>query len=151
MRPLAVITLVALIASAVAAAPPQAPPPEGPPAPPPNYVYEPDGRRDPFVSLVNRGTESGSASVRTRPDGLRGVLVDEVVVKGIVQSRDGWVAMIGAPSGRTFTVRSGDRLLDGAIQAITSEAVVLLQEVDNPLSIAKHREVRKYMRSGDGR
>lgn len=117
------------------------------PAPPPNFKYEPGGRRDPFVSLVNRGTDSASNQAsRSRPEGAAGVMVDEVVVRGVVQSRAGWIAMVGSPNGRTYSVRPGDRLMDGSVHSITAQAVVLMQEVNDPLSLQKQREVRKYLR-----
>jgi Tfp pilus assembly protein PilP len=122
-------------------------PQEPGPVPPANYTYEPDSRRDPFVSLVNRGTDARSSAPQgARPEGLGGMLVDEVVVRGIVQSRDGWVAMIAAPSGRTYNVRPGDRLMDGSVRTITGQAVVLMQQVNDPLSLEKQREVRKFLR-----
>jgi Tfp pilus assembly protein PilP len=129
--------------SAAPAAPGQPPPP----SPPADYEYRPDSRRDPFLSLTNRGTDSRASGQRgQRPDGLGGIAVDEVVVRGIVQSRGGFMAMIGAPSGRTYTVRAGDRLMDGSIRTITAQAVVLMQEVNDPLSLEKQREVRKPLR-----
>jgi Tfp pilus assembly protein PilP len=130
--------------AAPAAATPGQPPP---PAPPPDYEYRPDNRRDPFLDLTNRGTDSRASEPRgQRPEGLAGITVDEVVVRGIVQSRGGFMAMIGAPSGRTYTVRAGDRLMDGSIRTITAQSVVLMQEINDPLSLAKQREVRKRLR-----
>ena len=124
--------------------------PESAPTPPPNYQYTPDGRRDPFTSLVNRGTETtsqrGRDVARVRPQGLGGIAVDEVVVRGIMQSRGGWVAMIASPSGRTYSIRPGDRLFDGSVRAITPQAVILMQEVNDPLLLEKQREVRKFLR-----
>jgi Tfp pilus assembly protein PilP len=118
-----------------------------PPAPPPNYAYEPEARRDPFVSLVNRGSDSRPGATKgPRADGIAGVGVEEVVVRGILQSRGGWVAMIAAPSGRTYTIRPGDRLMDGSVRTINGQAVVLMQEVNDPLSLEKQREVRKFLR-----
>ena len=38
-----------------------------------------------------------------RPEGIAGILVEKSSSRGIVQSRGGWVAMIGAPNGRTYT------------------------------------------------
>ena len=117
--------------------------------PPANFTYSPDSRRDPFVDLINRGeSEPGSASNRTgvRPEGVGGVLVDEVVVRGVLHGRGGWVAMLGAPTGRTYTVRAGDRLMDGSVRAITATSVILVKEVNDPLSLEKQREVRKYLR-----
>jgi Tfp pilus assembly protein PilP len=150
-RPDAVDATAGAAGQAPAPAPPAPaippPPRDGAPTPPANYNYEQDGRRDPFVSLVNRGSESGTPSTRVRPEGVGGILVDEVVVRGIVQSRGGYVAMIGSPSGRTYSIRPGDRLLDGSVQAITPQAVVLMQEVNDPLSLQKQREVRKFLRA----
>jgi hypothetical protein len=98
--------------------------------------------------LVNRGVEARPGADRgaARPEGLPGLLVDEVVVRGIVQTPRGFVAMVGAPTGKTYSVRAGDRLMDGNVRAITAQAVVLLQDVNDPLSLEKQREVRKYLR-----
>jgi predicted ATPase len=38
-------------------------------------------------------------------------------------------------------------LLDGVITQITQQGVVILQEVNDPLSLVKQREVRKNLRS----
>jgi Tfp pilus assembly protein PilP len=154
MRSLCFVLVVFIMLASHDAAGRQAPAPapvrpgqEPAPIPPPNYSYEPDGRRDPFVSLVDRGTDAQQSPVLgSRPDGLPGILVDEVVVRGIVQTTSGWIAMIGLPSGRSHTVRPGDRLMDGTVRAITAKAVVFMQEVDNPLSLEKQREVRKFLR-----
>jgi Tfp pilus assembly protein PilP len=117
------------------------------PTPPANFEYQPDGRRDPFVNLVNRGTDArGTAPVGARPDGAAGIAVDEVVVRGILQSRGGWIAMIAAPTGRTYTIKPGDRLLDGSVRTINAQSVLIMQEVNDPLSIEKQREVRKFLR-----
>lgn len=119
-----------------------------PPTPPQNYAYDPETRRDPFVSLVNRGVDSRTGATKgTRPEGLGGVAVEEVTVRGIVQSRGGWVAMIAAPTGRSYTIRPGDRLLDGSVRTINGQAVILMQEVNDPLSLEKQREVRKFLRA----
>lgn len=130
-----------------AVTPASAPAAETAPAPPADFSYDSTGRRDPFVSLVNPAGETrGGGNPGTRPDGVAGILVDEVVVRGIVQSRGVWTAMVGAPNGRTYSVRPGDRLMDGNVRAISAQAVVMQQEVRDPLSLQKQREVRKYLR-----
>ena len=161
MRLLAAVLLMAVLAGArtQAAEQPPTPPPaapttakpvnpaDAPPAPPQNYAYSAEGRRDPFVTLINRGTTGQKGSAQgVRAEGINGILVEEVVVKGIVQTRGAWVAMIAAPSGRTYSVRPGDRLMDGNVRTITAQSVVLLQEVNDPLSLEKKREVRKFLR-----
>jgi len=122
-------------------------PPSNVPSPPADYAYTPDGRRDPFVSLVNRGVEKAvKPVVKTRPDGIGGVSVDDVVVRGLVESRGGWLAMVGVPSGKTYSLRAGDRLFDGTVRTITPDSVVLLQDVTDPKSVERQREVRKPLR-----
>ena len=66
-----------------------------------------------------------------------------------MQIRGAWLAMVAGPDGKVYTVRAGDRLFDGVIRTITAQAVVILQEVNDPLSLEKQREVRKFLRGGD--
>ncbi len=54
----------------------------------PAYVYEPAGRRDPFISLVGRGDDKSAPTVR--PAGLAGLLIGEITVKGVVRDRNGF-------------------------------------------------------------
>jgi type IV pilus assembly protein PilP len=120
-----------------------------PPAPPPpqgaGYTYDPAGRRDPFVSLVG-GVEM-TANPGARPAGVPGLLVNEVTVKGVWKSsRGGFIALVQAPDNRTYTIKAGDKLFDGSVKAITEDAVVFSQDVNDPLSLVKQREVRKAIR-----
>jgi type IV pilus assembly protein PilP len=119
-----------------------------PPAPaaaqPAGYTYDPAGRRDPFVSLLNRGSDlRGSGS---RPPGVPGFLVNEVSIKGILKDRTGFVAMIQGTDNKTYVIRTGDKLLDGAVKSIVPDAVLFAQDVNDPLSLVKQREIRKPLR-----
>ena len=145
---------IACSTGAVAARESQAPAPAAAapavqaPTPAPDYAYDASERRDPFVSLVHSGTEAKATSSMPlqRPAGVAGIMVDEVAVRGIVQTRGNFVAMIAAANGRNYTIRPGDRLMDGSVRAINAQAVMLMQEVKNPLSLEKQREVRKQLR-----
>jgi hypothetical protein len=126
-------------------------PPQGAPAKPQGadsgagYTYDPAGRRDPFVSLTARGGELPVAGAR--PSGVPGLLIGEVTVKGIFKSpKGGFLALLQAPDGRTYIVKQGDKMFDGSIKALTSDAVVFSQDVNDPLSLVKQREVRKSIR-----
>ena len=139
-------------APASPAAPPSAVAPESAlPSPPANFQYSPEGRRDPFLDLVNRGTDAvrGGVAATKRPDGVPGLETNALVVKGIVQSRGEWLAMVSGLDGKVYTVRAGDKLFDGVIRTITAQAVVIFQEVNDPLSLEKQREVRKFLRGGE--
>jgi Tfp pilus assembly protein PilP len=109
------------------------------------YSYNPEGRRDPFVSLLLRGAEL-NVSRENRPDGSGGVMIGEITVRGIVKNRNAYVAMVQGPDKKTYIIHTGDKMLDGAVKAITGDAVVFAQDVNDPLSLVKQREVRKTLR-----
>ena len=129
---------------------PQAPPagapaPQSQPPPPESYTYRADGRRDPFLNLIGSGADKGVAS--SRGDGIAGMTLGEISVRGIMQSRGGLVAMIQGPDNKTYIVHPGDKLSDGTIKTITPQGLIVIQEVNDPLSLVKQREVRKLLRS----
>jgi Tfp pilus assembly protein PilP len=119
------------------------------PAPPSNFEYAAQGRRDPFLSLVSRGAESNKADPSKRAEGVPGLVTAEIVVRGIVLTRGAYVAMVAGSDGKVYSIRAGDRIADGVIRRVTAESVVILQEVNDPLSLEKQREVRKLLRGGE--
>jgi type IV pilus assembly protein PilP len=138
-------------------APASAPPPSslatagampaaGQTAPPPSepYTYDPGGRRDPFVSLLARGMESAPGK---KVPGLSGISTADVLLRGVLHSKGSYVALLSGSDGKTFQGRVNDRLLDGVIRSVTPTAVVIMQDVNDPLSLIKHREVRKGLRA----
>ncbi len=146
-----VIAGMRLATAASAQTPPPQPAPAAPPAAaapvePQGFTYNPEGRRDPFVSLLRRGADTQRTPGEMRPPGVAGLETAEVTLKGTMQSRTGYVALVQGTDLKTYIVRSGDRLLDGTVQSITADAMVILQQVDDPLSLEKQREVRKLLR-----
>lgn len=133
---------------APAAPAPQAAPADNLPSPPADFSYATAGRRDPFMTLTRKASGpviDPSASGRR---GAAGLLVDELTVRGIVLSNGNYVAMVSGPgTGQTYSVRAGSRLADGTVQSITPRAVVIVQQVSDPLSLEKQREVRKLLRT----
>jgi len=118
---------------------------ETPPAGP-GYSYDPAGRRDPFVSLLGRGGDVPQPGA-VRVQGLAGILIGEVTVKGVMKTTKGdFVALLQSPDNRTYIAHSGDKVMDGAIKTITAAEVVFMQDVNDPLSLVKQREVRKAIR-----
>jgi type IV pilus assembly protein PilP len=144
-------------APAASAPPPAASPAPGaqpaPPSPAPgqpgatvpeNYTYQPEGRRDPFLNLLGTGVQT---NVTQRGEGAAGLLVGEISVRGVLQSRGALVAMVQGPDNRTYVIHQGDKLADGVVKSVTRDGLVIVQEVNDPLSIVKQREVRKLLRS----
>ncbi len=113
--------------------------------PPETYTYQSEGRRDPFLSLVGTGAEPRPSS--RKGDGPGTLALSEISVRGVLQSRGTLIAMIQGPDNKTYIVHQGDRLLDGTIKTITPQGLVVIQEVNDPLSLVKQREIRKLLRS----
>jgi type IV pilus assembly protein PilP len=110
------------------------------------YTYDPAGRRDPFVSLLSRGVEPAGGKKLT---GLGGLTTGEIMLRGVLQSRNAYVALISGPDGKTYSAHVNDRLLDGVIRSVTPDGIVIMQEVNDPLSLVKQREVRKGLRTAE--
>ena len=116
------------------------------------YSYNSQGRRDPFVSLQQ--PVAADRGPKTRKPGMEGFLVQEVALKGIVRTtgggtglaqKSGFIAMFLGADGKSYFVTTGQRLYDGVITAVDATSVTFRQEVTDPLSPVKTREVRKSL------
>ncbi len=168
LRALAVLATLAWASAATAQAPqPTAPPSadEGAtlPVPPPEatpdliksiieqeiqpapgaYTYVPANRRDPFISLI-KPIESGGRG-QTKKPGMEGFLIQEVTLRGIVRTPQGLTAMFQGGDGKSYFVKAGQRLFDGAIVAVEPAGVTFRQDVTDPLSPVKSRTFRKNL------
>ena len=105
---------------------------------------EADVGRDPFARPVASGPRP---TVEVRPSGLPGLAVDEVVLRGIVTTRDGRLAVLEGPDGRAWVARPGERLHDGAVQGIAADEVRFLRDAAGPVA---ERVVGRRLRDGEG-
>ena len=104
------------------------PPPDEPPVltVPKEYRYNAKGRRDPFVNPVPKPKGAAASPVAARPPGLRGVLIAEAQIAGVVTSKEPSmnVVVIGAPGVKSpYFARVGDELYDAVVKNITLETV----------------------------
>jgi Tfp pilus assembly protein PilP len=120
------------------------------PSPEP-YTYESQGRRDPFVSLTGTGVEPHATVNGGKAEGPAGMMIAELAVRGVMQSRGTLVAMVSGPDHKTYIVHAGDKLLDGTIKSITSQGMIFIQNVTDPLSLVKQREVSKLLHADEGK
>lgn len=104
------------------------------------YRYDPQGRRDPFRSLIG---PTPKLEPGQRPAGVPGFLIDEMKLQGIFKTRAGLTAMINGPDNKGYTLKIGDKVLDGEVIRITPTSVVFRQEVNDPTRIERYREVVK--------
>jgi Tfp pilus assembly protein PilP len=113
------------------------------PPQPGGYTYNPMGRRDPFMSLLRPATASNEA--RTRVDGLAGTLIAEAALRGIIKNIDGLIAFFQVSDGKSYWARIGQRFYDGEITSIDMGTVTFRQEVTDPLSPVRTKEVKKTL------
>lgn len=115
-------------------------------APRNGYVYNPAGRRDPFISLA-KPVASDDSVTRVRAPGIGGFLLQETSLKGVVKTADGWIAVLEGPDHKGYFVRNGQRMHDGVITGIDAAGLTFRQELTDPLSPAKSRDVRRLLNS----
>ena len=113
-------------------------------AEPQGFNYNPEGRRDPFVSLMRRGLDARANAPKA--SGITGLGLSEVSLRGTVVSHGAFVGILQGVDSKNYIVRVGDKLSDGTIRSITADSMVILQQVNDPLSLEKQREVRKLLR-----
>ncbi len=108
------------------------------------YSYDPGNRRDPFKSLEqaqNRPEIKGPL-----PEGVPGLLVDEIDLAGIFRTSSGFIAQVTAPNkNKSYLIRAGDQLYDGDVVRITQNEVVFKQIVNDPTVLKPFREVVKKL------
>ena len=104
------------------------------------YRYDPQGRRDPFRSLIG---PAPALEPGQRPPGLAGFLIDELKLQGIFRTRQGMTAMVNGPDNKGYTIRVGAKVLDGEVIRVMPTSVVFRQEVNDPTRIERYREVVK--------
>jgi len=120
------------------------------------YTYNPGGRRDPFVSLQK--PVAADRGPKSRKPGMEGFLIQEIALKGIVRTggggtgvaaKPGFIAVFLGTDGKSYFVTNGQRLFDGVITAVEAGSVSFLQEVTDPLSPVKSREVKKSLNASE--
>lgn len=108
------------------------------------HSYDPGSRRDPFRSLLqakNKAERRGAL-----PDGIPGLLIEEIDLTGIFRTSRGFVAQVLASNKeKSYLIREGDQLYDGDVVRITQQEVVFKQIVSDPTVIKPFREVIKKL------
>ena len=81
-----------------------------------------------------------------RPDGIPGLLIDDIVLSGIVKTAKGFVAQeTDAQRKRSYVLKLGDQLYDGDVISISRSEVIFKQIVQDPTAPKPFREVVKAL------
>lgn len=109
------------------------------------FSYDPAGRRDPFRSLLVGFEEEDVGTVKVRPPGLPGMLVDELRVEGIVATPDGILAFAQGRDNLSYIIRPGTKLYDGEVTEILPDRVIFRRQVHDPKQLRPYEEVVKEL------
>ena len=110
---------------------------------------KPAVRRDPFESLVAR-QEAAAKGGQNLPPGKAGLQVGTLRVDGIVKANSGMIAVVTNPQARTYFLREGDRLYDGAVEKISMDGVTFHEEGKDAFGKPVERQVNKRIYSMAG-
>jgi hypothetical protein len=103
-------------------------------------------RRDPFESLVARQAAAAKGAANL-PPGKAGLQVSTLRVDGIVKASSGMIAVVTNPQSRTYFLREGDRLYDGAVEKISMDGVTFHEEGKDAFGKPVERQVNKRIYS----
>jgi hypothetical protein len=108
------------------------------------FSYDPGNRRDPFKSLLagpDRPEFRGQ-----RPEGIAGLMIDEIDLTGVFRTSKGFVAqVVAANQKKSYLLKEGDQLYDGDVVSINHSEVVFKQVVQDPTALKPFREVVKSL------
>ena len=113
--------------------------------------YQPSNRRDPFLNPLLLRKKDGSEKEQlprgAASPGIAGMYIAEVKLMGTSIAEDIRTAVFAGTDRRVYFLRKGDRLYDGFVQSISTEAVVLVRETHFKSGQTSTEEVTKRLRN----
>jgi type IV pilus assembly protein PilP len=113
------------------------------------YVYDPAGRRDPFVPLVvvSKGEKKGSKIAGN----LESYDIGDFTAMAIAKKGSHYYALLVAPDNKSYTVKEGTviGLHSGKVVQITSNNVLIKEYVEDYTGKQKSREILLELHKGE--
>jgi type IV pilus assembly protein PilP len=114
------------------------------------YIYDPKGRRDPFIPLIER------LETRKKKKGVPGTLesydVSEFKLVAVASKDGERYALILSPDNKAFTVRKGTvlGLYEGKVKDISDNSITIVEYKKNYRGEIKPFEFVLELRTGEG-
>jgi hypothetical protein len=99
------------------------------------------GKRDPFLSPLS--VAAARAPVASCSTGKHCLVVDQIALKGIVQTKEGNIAMVENGAKHSYYLHENDSLFDGSVEKISNDSVTFRQESSDILGRPVSKEVVK--------
>ena len=109
---------------------------------PGEFVYNPEGRRDPFWNLLQGKSVKEN---REAIEGISGLVIDELELEGIVFAQGSFKALLKGPDTRPYIVSIGDKVYDGEVVAMDKNSVSFKKSLTLALAGQKERILIKTL------
>lgn len=109
---------------------------------PGEFVYNPEGRRDPFWNLLQGKSVKEN---REAIEGIAGLMIDELELEGIVFAQGEFKALLKGPDTRPYVVGIGDKVYDGEVVAMDRNSVSFRKSLTVALAGQKDRVIIKTL------
>ena len=100
----------------------------------------PGRKRDPFVSPVEARLEGMTAACS---GGKRCLAVNEIVLRGVVRSQNGMIAVVENAAQKTYFLHENDPIYNGFVEKITPDSVIFKEHYLDNLGHDSQREIVK--------
>ncbi|CAI4031271.1 hypothetical protein DNFV4_01698 [Nitrospira tepida] len=106
-------------------------------------VYDPAGRRDPFVAIVQLDDRKTDEALPP----LQRVAVTEINLIAVVWGGYGYTGMVQTPDGKGYVIRKGTRLgtNNGLVTSITERGVIVVERFTDVYGNKQEREYVKLL------
>ena len=109
---------------------------------PGEFVYNPEGRRDPFWNLLQGKSVKEN---REAIEGIDGLMSDELELEGIVFAQGEFKALLKGPDTRPYVVGIGDKVYDGEVVAMDRNSISFRKSLTVALAGQKDRVIIKTL------
>lgn len=99
-------------------------------------------RRDPFVNPMQL-QEDKMRNTEACTTGARCLMIDQVVLKGVVKTQAGMIAMVENAARKQYNLREKDPVYNGFVLKITGDTIVFKQSTVDNLGKTTDKEVVK--------
>src|SRR4029077_16211732 len=99
-------------------------------------------RRDPFVNPLQL-QEDKMKNTAACTTGARCLMIDQVVLKGVVKTQAGMIAMVENSARKQYNLREKDPVYNGFVLKITGDTIVFKETTTDTLGKPNSREVVK--------
>jgi type IV pilus assembly protein PilP len=111
--------------------------------------YDPSGRRDPFVPVLQ---ELGFGPIDPTLPPLQRVGLTEMNLIAVIWGAYGYTAMVQTPDGNGYSVRRGTRIgpNNGVVSAVTEKGIVVQERFTDVYGSKQEREYVKLLHPKEG-